>query len=302
MDFVISGGEERFRVVGIDENAYGPILGPMTVTGVLLDVPEPPFIYLDLNQLNPPKGLRDSKKVFTRSESSYSLGEIVALSLITSAGGEVTNFRELLEFVSDTSRLKESELISALDLELHLPLWAKHIDPSPITHWFETMEIEVKDIRVDIVTAKEFNELLKSSGSKSTLDFWKFMDVMSALPDFDLAMCGKLGGTRYYGRLFEGIGVNVTAIQETRGISSYRVADGREIHFILNGDERFLPIAMASIVGKYVREVFMFLMNKLVGHDEPVPWASGYRHDAKTYQLMEELSQRFPKEEVVRER
>jgi ribonuclease HII len=125
---------------------------------------------------------------------------------------------------------------------------------------------------------------------------------MQKLPDFDVAMCGKIGGTKYYRPLLEDFYTKVDAIQEQRSISSYRIADGREVHFILNGDDKFLPIAMASVIGKYIRELFMLQINRKFGHDEPIPWASGYRHDGKTFQLLQQMKESYEKRDVEREK
>ncbi len=302
MEQFVFSGDEIYRVAGVDENAYGPIIGPMTVTGVFISTSYSPFVHLDMHHISLPTGLRDSKKVFTRSPSSYSLGEITALSLVEAAGGHVETFSQLLDFVAGGAKeiKAASSLMADLDMEIRLPIWADFVDPQPLIDWLEGMDIRLDKIVVEVIPASTFNRILLEEGSKSTLDFLKFMEVLNKGADYDVAMCGKLGGTKYYGRLFERVGLKATVIRERRGMSSYRLEDGREIHFILNGDDKFLPIAMASIVGKYIREVFMLLMNRLVGHDETIPWASGYRHDAKTRELMEKLLERYPENEIVR--
>ena len=55
----------------------------------------------------------------------------------------------------------------------------------------------------------------------------------------------------------------------------------------MDADANHLPVAMASMIGKYVREVSMERLNRYyVGHDPSLPRVSGY-HDPKTRDMVE---------------
>ncbi len=303
MELFVFGEDRSYRVAGIDENAFGPIIGPMTVSGVVLQVPDDPILYLDMRNMALPRGLADSKKVFTRSKTSYSLGEITALSIVQLAHGRpVSTIGELIDLIVDggMSRIMASPLLSSLDYDVKLPIWAKFVDETPLREWLTGMDIELVDVKVEVISSTEFNEMLKTLSSKLQLDFIKFFKVMERLSDFDVAMCGKIGGTKYYLPLFNLIGLDAEKVKESRNASVYRLQNGREVHFILDGDSKFLPIAMASIVGKYMRELFMHLINARFGYESDIPWASGYRHDSKTYELLERMKAEYPQSDVER--
>ena len=51
---------------------------------------------------------------------------------------------------------------------------------------------------------------------------------------------------------------------------------------------------MASLVGKYVRELFMRLLNRHFGYENKVPRVSGYPGDPKTLKLLEQVRARYP--------
>ncbi len=303
MELFVFGEDKNYRVAGIDENAFGPIIGPMTVSGVVLQVPDDPTLYLDMRNMSLPRGLADSKKVFTRSKTSYSLGEITALSIVQLAyDRDASTIGELVDLIVDggLSRIMVSPLLSSLDYDVNLPIWAKFVDEDPLRKWLTGMNIKLVDVKVEVISSTEFNEMLKALSSKLQLDFIKFFEVMERLSDFDIAMCGKIGGTKYYLPLFNLVGLDVEKVRESRSASVYRLHDGREIHFILDGDSKFLPIAMASIVGKYLRELFMHLINAKFGYESDIPWASGYRHDSKTYELLEKMKAKYPQSDVER--
>jgi ribonuclease HII len=69
--------------------------------------------------------------------------------------------------------------------------------------------------------------------------------------------------------------------------SRYRAGDGRRWGFYVGADHRFLPVALASMVGKYVREILMLAVNRNLGFQDAIPYASGYHHDPRTAVLLE---------------
>jgi ribonuclease HII len=54
------------------------------------------------------------------------------------------------------------------------------------------------------------------------------------------------------------------AKEETQSISTYRIAPNRTVSFIRDGDAAHLPIAVASMIGKYARELAMRDLNTLL--------------------------------------
>jgi hypothetical protein len=116
----------------------------------------------------------------------------------------------------------------------------------------------------------------------------RLVETLSAERNGDvLALCGKVGSTKSYGpwfgRFYSGLWMPE---EESPEISTYRIHPYGRISFIRDGDSSHLPIAAASMVGKYLRELAMRDINTLLQPPGGKP-ASGYR-DKITRQFIEE--------------
>ena len=113
-------------------------------------------------------------------------------------------------------------------------------------------------------------------------------DASDGLGDPLTAYCGMVGGIRRYREYFRHFDVEcVETLAEERRAARYRVPGVGDVHFEVDADSTHLPVALASMVGKYVRELAMERMNRFYqGHDEALPRASGY-HDPVTRRFIE---------------
>ena len=290
---------ERIKIIAIDENAYGPLIGPLLVTAVKIEAEGDPFEELKLGDMKFPFRFSDSKKVFQRNRSGYSAGEIAVHAILQAFGLRPSTFTELLKAVSPEALdeyIREGLGDRLGDVEL--PLWAKEIRDYYIQNQFEAMGIKPLSLRARVVFPPHFNRMIDDLDNKALLDLKLFISLLEELAESgDVALLGKIGGTARYGRFFEALGVEIKEIKgEGKGRSSYDVILGeREIslHFLLDADEIFLPVALASLLGKYIREIYMYLLARALGKEDPIPWASGYRHDSKTYDLLELAEKRW---------
>jgi hypothetical protein len=97
------------------------------------------------------------------------------------------------------------------------------------------------------------------------------------------AVCGKVGGFGRYSSAFGPLGGRLHAIlEEKRSRSAYHFPGIGEIAFVQDSDASDLCVAMASMVGKYVREALMARVVRFYqGAIPSLPDASGY-HDPVT--------------------
>ncbi len=264
------------RVVGVDENGYGPLAGPLVVTRVVVEYEgEDPLEDLRLAWF-PTLPVRDSKEVFRRTLRSYARGEAVALWLLKEAGITPRSTRELWEVLTPESA--QDLLSGPWGLDLPLPVWAERTGEFPDLR----AAVRIVEIRSRLLLP----EALRGK-NKHRMNLRAFLEHVEA-SGAPWALLGKLGGMVHYApHLPEGTQI----VEESRDRSVYDT--GRvTLAFVRNADSRLLPVAMASVVGKYVRELLMLSVNRLLGHDEAIPWASGYHHDPRTRMLVAEAQRR----------
>jgi ribonuclease HII len=96
-----------------------------------------------------------------------------------------------------------------------------------------------------------------------------------------VATCGKVGGFDRYGNSFASFLLH-TPVVEGRARSEYRVPGVGSVAFVRDAETQDILVAMASLVGKWVRDL---LMRRIVRYHRDavpdVPDASGY-HDPVT--------------------
>ena len=100
--------------------------------------------------------------------------------------------------------------------------------------------------------------------------------------------CGKVGGYDRYGPAFGPLGeFTRTPLEEGRERSAYAIAGLGRLAFVRDADGSHALVAMASLVGKWVRDVLMARVVRHYRRDEPsLPDASGYG-DPRTTRFIE---------------
>jgi hypothetical protein len=103
-----------------------------------------------------------------------------------------------------------------------------------------------------------------------------------------VATCGKVGGFDRYPAAFGPMGGRLHGVaHEGRARSEYSIPGLGRIAFVRDADETHLLVSMASLVGKWMREI---LMARIVRYhsalDPELPDASGY-HDPVTARFIE---------------
>jgi hypothetical protein len=152
--------------------------------------------------------------------------------------------------------------------------------------------LRVVAVRSKIVCPKRLNAALAVGRSRFLVDLHSMEELISILrmqADADVhAVCGKVGGFGNYGPAFGPLSGRLhSIIEETRQSSRYYFPGVGEIAFVMDADASDLLVSLASLVGKYVREV---LMSRIVRYYKragvSVPDASGY-HDPVTAGFVE---------------
>jgi ribonuclease HII len=289
----MSGAEVSYRI-GADENGLGPRLGPMIVTAVLARVTESGARVAGRKPAGSlAERLGDSKQLV--SHGDVSLGEAWARSLAARGAGRIPL----------PASPTPDDLVHALSLDDQPTLRAPcpgHVEAQCWSAAGESFTastdlvasidrdldrlaqkgVEIVAVRSVILCARRMNDGLDAGKSRFTLDLHAMERLVLALRDLAgsevTAVCGKVGGFGKYGNAFGPLAGRLhTVIEEGRARSAYRFPGLGEIAFVRDSDASDLCVAMASMVGKYLREA---LMGRIARHYQSLvpdlPDASGY--------------------------
>ncbi len=305
-------------LIGTDEAGYGPNLGPLTVTGTLWkNLGNQACLYDALDDVIKPAPGRKSdnrlvvadSKVIYKSTGSIKKLESTVLSFLTAASSFVQkkakvdvadipqNVESLVQLACPSSDWQSINTLSAYDFSLlQLPLKAS---PSEVVENANRLLQSLADAQVELLSVHcqpvfptDFNAGLKSAGNKATLlsnQTLKIVASLKAMTDDDLEIvCDKHGGRSKYVSLIE-THLTDQAIctgAESKQCSDYSFSDHQRdvvVRFQAGG-ESYMPTALASMVSKYMREVFMKAWNQFwVGRIPDLKPTKGYPVDAKRF-------------------
>ena len=312
-------------VAGIDEAGYGPRLGPLVVAASVFRLPEgtrPSALDRLINLTEKAGGLAiaDSKQVY---RSRADLGRIEASTLGHAAlarGALPLRVRGLLAHAVDCSAADVDELpwYRGRLLELALPCAADVADVlarcSRQAELLADRGLHFADLHVAPVLETRFNQQVRQYGSKAWplfLATGRLLDkLIECHPDEELVVhVDRQGGRTRYGELIAGLYplARLRVVRERTEESVYRLEPpGRppvEIHFHVEGDGRYAPVALASVVAKTVRELFMRSLNAWFAEQVPgVRPTAGYSADARRFlaDVADTLDRSAPRGQLIR--
>ena len=305
-------------LIGTDEAGYGPNLGPLTVTGTLWQVPDENLdLYHCLKPIvssqSPGRNLQadsklhvaDSKFVYQASRSIASLERSVLAILCSLRSRVPPDDRELLratfsQCVEDRVALLagENSLWSpaeAFDIPLYGSVDSLRASSERFSEACQAASVDLVDVRCQPVFPATFNRLTDSLGNKAHVLSGQTMQIISKLLEKTqhenqnvTIYCDKHGGrSRYLPMIAQYLTRQpVTVETEGRAVSRYHWLQAKRkitIHFSVGGETQ-LPVALASMVSKYVREIFMHVWNEFwQDHVDDLKPTKGYPVDAKRF-------------------
>jgi ribonuclease HII len=275
--------------IGADENGLGSRLGPMVVTAVLAETDESGERFLSRKL---PKRIRedldDSKRLM--SHTDVGIGEAWARAL---TGDSATSPAELFEQVSleGSTRLREPCPKTA-----HAQCWTHESEafvasPEQLLRakkhvaTFAERGVRLLEVRTSVVCTQKLNDNRRRGINRFVSDLHSMESLILRLQKRAgapvHAVCGKVGGIGEYGKFFGPLaGWLHATIVEGQAESAYQFPTLGRIRFVRDADAHAPLVMLASLVGKYVRELFM---SRIAGHypqgNDPRP--SGY-HDPVT--------------------
>jgi ribonuclease HII len=283
--------------IGADENGLGSRLGPMIVTAVLAETTEQGERFIGRKLPKAMRGdLDDSKRLM--SHTDVGIGEAWARGL---TGDAARSPAELFERVSleGTAQLRQpcpktaGAQCWADDREAFLatPEQLAAVKTHLLT--FQARGVRILEVRSSVVCTQQLNENRARGINRFVSDLHAMERLILSLQRRAQApvhaVCGKVGGIGQYAKFFGPLaGWLHATIVEGQAESAYQFPTLGRIRFVRDADERAPLVMLASLVGKYVRELFMTRIAKhYPNHSQPVwPRPSGY-HDPVTAGFVE---------------
>ncbi len=293
-------------VAGIDEAGYGPRLGPLVVAAAAyrLDDGVREAALNRLLALRESAGglsIDDSKRLYHGPATFGVLETTVLGHAVLGRGVLPLRVGALLETSVDfhPEEIEELPWYRARLLRTALPRRASVDDilqrSARQAEIMADRGLQFAGFWAAPMPEPRFNQLTRSHGSKAWplfLSAGRLIDtLMAAFPADELVVhVDRHGGRARYGELLAGYFplAPIRTVRETDRESSYRCdfADRPpvRIDFEVGGDGRRTPVALASIVAKMVRELFMESLNDWFGEQVPgVRRTAGYAQDSRRF-------------------
>lgn len=295
-------------VAGFDEAGYGPRLGPLVVAWSAFLVhpaaqPRRGVAALDLwsrlqravrreGDGDPRRvWVADSKEIKPRRDGR----EQLELGVLGFLGGRVRTVGELLEHLGQPRVALEQaawfEGLGSVKLPAHAWPGQVRARADLLDEVCSARGVGFLGARARVLDAWQFNAEVARTGNKADMLGQVFSGLLRELralhPGLELeVVADKQGGRRAYApllaRTFPGCPVEV--LTEEPALSRYRLATPLgpvRIAFAQEGERHSLPVALASMVCKYTREVLMDRLNAWFQARVPgLRPTAGYSQDA----------------------
>lgn len=244
------------HIVGIDEVGYGPHLGPFVVCAVAAEVPTPEidlWKYLRRTRIK----VCDSKRIFSQAKGIGTIEPTALAYLAQLMPLEGLTHGRLWERISPDPRQ------APWYGDLELPCETQRIPTEKLRLALASSGLAIKGVWARILDATTYNA--RVGKNKADLNFECAADLVKrALASFDGPAdfyIGRHGGRKFYlPHIVKHFGMAMVR-EEDAGRSTYEFPRGR-LSFLTDGEDRHFLIALASILGKYVREASMRLFNE----------------------------------------
>ncbi len=311
-------------LVGIDEAGFGPILGPLVVSSSTFSIPHH-LLTTDLWQIlrksvgNRRKRLAgrmlitDSKKAYSRAVGIKHI-ERTVLGALKCLGKEPTTLTKLIELLcpSCLERLSGYPWYQGVGGHcLSADAADREIVSAVLADDMASNGIELLELKSCCLDVGYYNKMVASVKNKANVLFTATSRLIKrAFDNFagdDLQIIvdrqgGRVHYRKHLQRMFSDMELKI--LRESPADSSYELRAGDKsmrLHFVVGADERFLPVSLASMVSKYLRELLIHNINLYFTgfHSELKPTA-GYWKDGLRF--IEDLKTNIPHLQVDMDR
>ncbi len=248
--------------------------------------------------------IADSKSLYKPGGTLQNL-ERGVLTALRAIGPRPASWREAWKTLApqDSDQLGHDPWYLDFELALpldHEPIWLDRLAET-FLQGLQRAGVRLLTMRSVAVSPEQFNGWLDRLGNKATVLSTLTMELIATvLPPADgqatLVVCDKHGGRQRYADLLQAMFPDylVEIFGESPACSVYRWGPaGHRVEFrFLEKAERFLPVALASMMSKYLRELAMLAWNAFWQKHVPgLRPTAGYPLDAARFKKEIEVCQ-----------
>ncbi len=303
-------------LAGIDEAGFGPILGPLVVSSSVFRMPEKLlganlWEVLEKSVADRRKGLggrlliADSKKAFSRTIGIKHLRRTV-LAALEHLGSEPKNLTGLVTALCP----------DCLDRLGEYP-WYKHIDDyqlgsddatitigaAMLARNLKANHIELLGVKSRCLEVAHYNKMISAVKNKAKVLFSATAELIGAITekfaneDINIVIDRQGGRSHYQRQLQLMFGeAQLKILRENQRLSSYELKTGKRrvrIHFAVGADDKYLPVSLASMASKYLREVLVDNINRyFISFNNGLKPTAGYWKDGLRF--IEDIKTHIP--------
>ncbi len=306
-------------LAGIDEAGYGPLLGPLVVSAAAMEVPQE-LLGADLWELlstataKEKKHLKgrllitDSKKAYTPASGIAHLRRTVLASLAAMDKDRPVpqSAAALLERLCPDALMRFGGYpwhTNLADLPLGDNPAAVTVAAAALHNAMSRHGIRLHTLAARCLDVTFYNTRVDKVKNKSRVLFGELCGliydlVQSGHPGpFQFLVDRQGGRVNYHQELMRMFpDTELAIIRQDEKISSYDLKwNGKQmrIHFALGADARFLPVCLASMVSKYIRETVMDSQNAFFAARCPaLKPTAGYWQDGQRF--IKDLAEKMP--------
>lgn len=291
-------------VAGVDEAGVGPRLGPLVAAAVTLAGPRgatgDSLWEALVPAVSPRQGslvIADSKMLYRgqRDRAGFRRLEHGVLAVAGTAGKVPGSLGDLLQMVGAAAVVEMEPLPWYQGHLLRLPrvadLDAIQRDVQCLSARLRELDFQPPLLVCEVVDERAFNHLVANTGGKGDALLEVDARLLRRLPKgAGTVHLDRLGGRRRYGSWLQEVFPQafVWTLSEDATASRYRVewenGTRLEVCVAVGCETRQLPVALASMVAKYIRELHMELLNRFWAARVPdLAPTAGYPADAARF-------------------
>jgi len=266
---------------GIDEAGYGPLLGPLGIAAVSVEVDDGVDVRAAFGRAR--LGVKDSKEIHDPSDLAP-LESVAMAGLAWLTGSMPATAADVFALLGeDDARRPQPWMLGANDLKLPVA--------APRIRAWRVAGVRPRWVGGYLIHPGELNRAYAAGVNRADLELGHVGQLLLRLPDEHprQTIVDRLGGRRYYGDFLQGLwpGEELTVLCEHPERSGYRLAwsvRSHEVAFCVGGEQVSVLTALASCIAKYGRELHMQLFNRHWCELRPgLRPTAGYARDARRW-------------------